>query len=67
MTRMVRSFIIYSNERRTRRMVTIIKTRQNGLCYLCKLEIRDNDIIVSHGHMNRRYCLKRCAEKLHIL
>jgi hypothetical protein len=66
MTRMVRSFII-SNERRTRRMVTIIKTRQNGLCYLCKLEIRDNDIIVSHDHMNRHYYHKRCAEKLHIL
>lgn len=55
MTIMVRSFII-SNERRTRRMVTIIKTRQ-----------RDNDIIVSHGHMNRRYYHERRAEKLHIL
>jgi len=66
MTIMVPSFII-SNERRTRRMVTIIKTRQNGLCYLCKLEIWDNDIIVSHGHMNRRYYHERRAEKLHIL
>jgi hypothetical protein len=66
MTRMVRSFVI-SNERRTRRMVTIIKTRQNGLCYLCRLEIRDKDVIVSHGHMNRHYYHKGCAEKLHIL
>lgn len=65
-TGMVRSFII-SNEHRTRRMVTIIKTKQNGLCYLCRSEIGDNDIIVSHGHTNRHYYHKGCAEKLHIL
>jgi hypothetical protein len=46
---MVRSFII-SNERRTRKMITIIKTKQNGLYYLCRSEIRDNDIIVSHSY-----------------
>jgi hypothetical protein len=50
-TGMVRSFII-SNERRTRKMITIIKikTKQNGLYYLCRSEIRDNDIIVSHSY-----------------
>ena len=63
---MVRSFVI-TNERRTRRMVTIIKVRQNGLCYLCRIKIQDDDIIVSHGHMNRHYYHKECAEKLHIL
>lgn len=65
-TGMVCSLII-SNEGRTRKMSTIIKTKQNGLYYLCRSEIRDNDIIVSHGHMNRHYYHKACAEKLHIL
>jgi hypothetical protein len=60
----VRSFII-SNERRMGRMF-YIKTKQNGL-YLCRTEIRDNEIIVSHGHINRHYYHKAYGEKLHIL
>jgi len=63
---MVRSFVI-SNGHRTRRMLSIIKTKQNGLCYLCRMVIHDADTIVSHGHMNRHYYHKGCAEKLHIL
>jgi hypothetical protein len=63
---MARSFVI-ANGNRTRRMVTIINTRQNGLCYFCRTKIEDDDVIVSHGHMSRHYYHKKCAHKLHII
>jgi hypothetical protein len=63
---MARSFVI-TNGNRTRRMVSIINTRQNGLCYFCRTKIEEDDVIVSHGHMSKHYYHKKCAHKLHII
>ena len=63
---MARSFVI-ANGDRTRRMVSIINAKQTGLCYFCRTEIEEYDVIVSHGHMSRHYYHKKCALKLHII
>ena len=63
---MARSFVI-TNGNRTRRMVSIINTRQNGLCYFCRTKIEEDDIIASPGHMSMHYYHKKCAHKLHII
>jgi hypothetical protein len=56
-----------TNEHKTERLHAIIKTRQNGLCYFCRTEFEGNDVMVSHGYLNRHYYHKVCAEKLHII
>jgi hypothetical protein len=63
---MARSFVI-TNGDRTRRMVSIINAKQNGLCYFCRTKIEEYDVIVSHGHMSRHYSHKKCALRLHII
>jgi hypothetical protein len=64
-------YCIISNKRRSETVKsiikTIIKTRQNGLCYSCRLKIEDLDILVSHGGKVRHYYHKECAERVHIL
>jgi hypothetical protein len=60
-------YCIISNKRRNESVKSIIKTRQNGLCYSCRLKIEDLDILVSHGGKVRHYYHKECAERVHIL
>jgi hypothetical protein len=59
--------VLNHHKRETERMHAIIKTRQNGLCYFCRTKFEANDVIVSHGYLNRHYYHKVCAEKLHII
>lgn len=62
-------YTIITNEHRSYRRIidSIIKRRQNGLCYFCRLKIEDDDILVSRGHSNKHYYHKTCAERLHIV
>lgn len=50
-----------------RRVLTIIKKKQDGKCHYCDLKFTANDIIVSCGTRRRNYYHKTCAERLHII
>jgi hypothetical protein len=49
-----------------KRIISIIRTRQNGKCRFCNLPITANDKILSSGH-GRNYYHKHCAETLNII
>lgn len=44
-----------------------ILSRQKGFCRSCKKKIKNNDIVVSAGHVNKKYYHIKCAEILHII
>ena len=44
------------------RVLSIIKTRQNGKCHFCGIDFVLGDIIIGCGH-RRSYYHKRCARK----
>ncbi len=48
------------------RVLSIIKTRQNGKCHFCGIDFVLGDIIIGCGH-RRSYYHKRCARRLNII
>jgi hypothetical protein len=64
---MTKSVVINtSKEFMAHRILSIIKSRQNGKCHFCGIDIVLGDIIVSCGH-RRSYYHKGCAIKLNII
>lgn len=49
-----------------RRILCIIKRRQDGKCHFCNLLFSKKDVLVSCGY-RRNYYHKSCARKLHII
>jgi hypothetical protein len=60
------TIIDLSNPRTSRRVLPIIKERQDGKCHYCHVEFRMSDVLVSCGNP-RSYYHKSCAQKLHII
>ena len=64
---MTKSVIIdTSNNFSSRRVLSIIRNRQNGKCNFCGNDFVLGDIIVGCGH-HRSYYHKRCARRLNII
>ncbi|HEY7110110.1 MAG TPA: hypothetical protein VH415_11810 [Nitrososphaeraceae archaeon] len=50
-----------------RRILTIIKRKQNGKCHYCAKDFTVDDIIVSCGTRRRNYYHQVCAKRLNII
>jgi hypothetical protein len=58
--------VIITKENISNRILTIINTRQNGVCCFCEQKILSEDILVSTG-IPRSYYHIDCARRLHII
>jgi hypothetical protein len=50
-----------------KRMLDLIRMRQNGLCRFCQARIQEHDEIVSRGRGTRYYYHLSCARQLNII